>query len=75
MAPAIALVNASAPKNREVKAMKPKRFVPLVIERKPVQDIQRLILAEEARLERLEKVLIRHGWRAVEAQILAKKFA
>ena len=55
--------------------MKPKRFIPLVIERKPVQDIQRLILAEEARLERLQKVLTRHGWRAMEAQILAKKFA
>ena len=75
MAPAIALGKGGEQKNKEVKAMKPKRFIPLVIERKPVQDIQRLILAEEERLERLQKVLTRHGWRAVEAQILAKKFA
>lgn len=56
--------------------MKPKkRFVPLVIERKPVRDIQRLILVEEERLERWESALTKAGKKAVELQRLIKEFA
>ena len=54
--------------------MKPKRNVYLVIERKPVRDIQRLILAEEERLERWE-ALTKAGKKAVELQRLSRKFA
>ena len=53
--------------------MKPKRFIPLVIERKPVQDIQRLILAEEARIERWEASLTKAGKKAAELRLLTLK--
>ena len=52
--------------------MKPKRFVSLVIEKKPVRDIQRLILAEEARLERWE-ALTKAGKKAAELRLLTLK--
>lgn len=55
--------------------MKPKRSVLLVIEKKPVRDVQRLILAEEERLERWESALTKAGRKAVELQRLMKEFA
>lgn len=55
--------------------MKPKKNGALIIERKAIRDVQRLILAEEARIERWESALTKAGKKAIELQRLARKFA
>ena len=53
--------------------MKPKKNVALIVERKAIRDVQRLILAEEARIERWESALTKAGRKAAELRLLTLK--